>query len=131
MEKLHNKFGGQIVIAKLVNYFYQLVRTDNTIKHFFINPDADEQRKHQATFISLILRNPHMDANSSTSLDKVNQELNLEPIHYQTISKHLSNALSYFGVHETHIGQIIGNISPVNMQDSSKKWTNNSYAHLL
>ena len=26
MEKLHNKFGGQIVIGKLVNYFYQQVK---------------------------------------------------------------------------------------------------------
>ncbi|QGQ99679.1 group 1 truncated hemoglobin [Paenibacillus psychroresistens] len=129
MEKLHNKFGGQIVIAKLVKYFYQQVLTDNTIKHFFTSPDKEQQRKHQVKFISLILSSSNTA--SAATMAKENPELNLQPVHYQTIAKHLSNALIYFGVHETHIGQIVGTIAPSSNQGSIKKWVNNSYAHLL
>jgi hemoglobin len=129
MEKLHNKFGGQIVIGKLVNYFYQQVQTDHTIKHFFVSPDKDQQRKYQAKFISLILSNPNAD--SGSTMAKENTGLNLQPIHYQAIAKHLSNALIYFGVHETHIGQIVGTITPSSKQGLTKRWVNNSYAHLL
>jgi hemoglobin len=40
------KLGGEETIAKVVDYFYDLVLADDTVNHFFENTDMEKQRQH-------------------------------------------------------------------------------------
>jgi len=129
MNMLHQKFGGQATITKVIRYFYELVQADQTIKHFFASADKDQQREHQAKFIGFVLGASNTAVDSSMA--KVKQAL--QPIHYKAVAKHLAHALAYFGIHEAHISQIIDKISPskpLNFSEMSR-YNNNNYAHLL
>ncbi|CAG7632313.1 Group 1 truncated hemoglobin GlbN [Paenibacillus solanacearum] len=98
---LYQKFGGEGTIAKVVDYFYDLVLADETVNHFFENTDMEKQRKHQTKFISYALGGPNQY--SGQSMAKVHTGMNLQPVHFDAIVKHLHDALAHFGVGESDI----------------------------
>lgn len=101
-ESLYEKIGGEEVIAKVVDYFYQeLVLKDDTVKHFFAHTDMEKQREHQTKFISFALGGPKQY--TGKSMAKAHEGLNLQPEHFQAIVKHLHDALAHFGVAEEDI----------------------------
>ncbi|MGO4887318.1 group 1 truncated hemoglobin [Anaerobacillus sp. MEB173] len=101
MENLYEKFGGEETIAKVVDYFYDLVLADDTVNHFFENTDMVKQREHQTKFISYALGGPNQY--SGGTMAKVHEGMNLQPEHFNAIVKHLHAALAHFGVSEADI----------------------------
>ncbi|MFP3391170.1 group I truncated hemoglobin [Brevibacillus sp. SIMBA_040] len=101
METFYEKYGGEDTISKVVDYFYDLVLADDTVNHFFKDTDMEKQRKHQTKFISYALGGPNQY--SGQSMAKVHAGMNLQPVHFDTIVKHLHSALTHFGVRDGDI----------------------------
>ncbi|MDF2644733.1 MAG: globin [Paenibacillus sp.] len=108
MSTLYEKFGGEETIAKVVNYFYDLVLADDTVNHFFKNTDMEKQRKHQAKFISFALGGPNQY--SGGAMSKVHEGMDLQPAHFDAIIKHLRFALVHFGVFEDDISEALNKV---------------------
>ena len=98
MSTLYEKYGGEETIAKVVDYFYDLVLKDDTVNHFFAHTDMVKQRAHQTKFISYALGGPNQYTGGSMS--KVHKGMNLQPAHYDAIVSHLQAALQHYGVNE-------------------------------
>ena len=106
---LYEKLGGEESIFKVVDYFYKLVLADDTVNHFFLNTDMDQQRKHQSKFFSFALGGPNQY--SGKSMAKAHEGMNIQPKHFQAIATHLQDALAHFGVSQQDIDQVIGRVA--------------------
>ncbi|WP_068616106.1 group I truncated hemoglobin [Paenibacillus tuaregi] len=105
MSTLYEKFGGEESIAKVVDYFYDLVMADETVNKFFEHTDMKKQRAHQTKFISYALGGPNQYTGGAMS--KVHTGMNLQPVHFDAIVKHLREALLHFGISEADAGQAL------------------------
>ncbi|KPC69301.1 group I truncated hemoglobin [Laceyella sacchari] len=106
---LYEKLGGEETIAKVVDYFYELVLADDTVNHFFENTDMEKQRRHQTKFISFALGGPNQY--SGRSMAKAHEGMNLQPEHFDAIVKHLHDALAHFGVAESDIDTALNKVA--------------------
>lgn len=105
MSTLYEKLGGEEAIAKVVDYFYDLVLQDDTVNYFFKNTDMEKQRRHQTKFISFALGGPNQYTGGSMA--KVHEGMDLQPAHFDAIVTHLREALAHFGVKEEDIQQAL------------------------
>ncbi|ALC91337.1 globin [Bacillus sp. FJAT-18017] len=107
MEKsLYDRLGGEEGIGKVVDYFYnELVLKDETVNQFFENTDMEKQRRHQTKFISFAVGGPNNY--SGQAMEKAHEGMDLQPIHFDTITKHLHQALRHFGVNEGDIDEAL------------------------
>lgn len=96
MRTFEEKYGGEEQIAKVVDYFYELVLADDTVKDYFQHTDMEKQRKHQTKFISYALGGPNQY--SGQSMAKAHEGMDLQPVHFDAIVSHLRQALAHFGV---------------------------------
>ncbi|WP_301171894.1 group I truncated hemoglobin [Brevibacillus nitrificans] len=96
METFYDKYGGEETIAKVVDYFYDLILADEKVNHFFKDTDMEKQRRHQTKFISYALGGPNQY--TGQSMAKVHAGMNLQPEHFDAIVNHLQAALEHFGV---------------------------------
>ncbi|MFD0696075.1 group 1 truncated hemoglobin [Paenibacillus sp. GCM10027628] len=108
-ETLYEKIGGDSAIDKVVDYFYELVLADDTVKHFFEKTDMEKQRKHQSKFISFALGGPNQY--TGLSMSKAHEGMNLQPDHFDAIARHLHDALAHFNVNEAEINQVINHVA--------------------
>lgn len=111
MATLYEKLGGEASIAKVVDYFYDLVLADPTVSHFFKHTDMEKQRAHQTKFISFALGGPN--EYSGGSMAKVHEGLHLQPVHFDAIVHHLRAALAHFGVPEESIAEALSKVEPL------------------
>ncbi|MGE5658431.1 MAG: group I truncated hemoglobin [Actinomycetota bacterium] len=93
---LYERLGGQPAIEQVVDDFYQRVLADETVSGFFAHTDMEKQRRHQTAFISYALGGPNRY--SGRSMEKSHAGLNLQPVHFDAIVKHLGGALAAKGV---------------------------------
>ena len=111
MEKtLYEKYGGQETIEKIVKSFYEKVKDDSSISHFFAQTDWDKQIKHQTAFISFALGGP---AYTGRSMEQAHSGLDLQENHWNAVVTHLVATLTEFGVEEgdiSAIGQSLGTL---------------------
>ncbi|MGG4459028.1 group 1 truncated hemoglobin [Brevibacillus sp. HB1.2] len=108
MSTFYEKYGGEDTVAKVVDYFYDLVLADDTVNHFFKNTDMEKQRRHQTKFISYALGGPNQY--TGHSMAKVHEGMNLQPIHFDAIVRHLRDALTHFGVSEEDISDALSKV---------------------
>ncbi|WP_029100328.1 group I truncated hemoglobin [Brevibacillus thermoruber] len=108
MESIYEKYGGEETISKVVDYFYDLVLADDTVNHFFKNTDMEKQRRHQTKFISYALGGPNQY--TGRSMSKVHEGMNIQPVHFDAIVKHLRDALAHFGVSEGDIDEALSKV---------------------
>jgi hemoglobin len=104
MTTLYEKLGGKDSISAVVDNFYDRMLADETVAHFFSNTDMEKQRRHQALFISYALGGPNQY--SGESMAKVHEGMNLQPEHYDTVVRHLAEALSDFQVSDADINSV-------------------------
>ncbi len=101
-QTVYEKVGGVEAIAKVVDYFYnELVLKDETVNQFFKETDMEKQKSHQTKFISFALGGPNQY--SGKSMEKAHEGMDLQPVHFEAIAKHLHDALAHFGVEEADI----------------------------
>lgn len=108
MSTLYEKLGGEDTIAKVVDYFYDLVLADDTVNHFFENTDMEKQRRHQTKFISFALGGPNQYPGGAMA--KVHEGMDLQPSHFNAIVRHLRAALVHFGVGEEDIAKALDKV---------------------
>lgn len=108
---LYEKIGGEAAISKVVDYFYELVLADDTVNGFFKNTDMEKQRRHQTKFIGFALGGPNQY--TGLSMAKAHEGMNLQPVHFNAIVKHLHDALAHFGVGEPEIEQALSHVAEV------------------
>lgn len=106
---LYEKFGGEEVIAKVVDEFYKRVLADETVNSFFRKTDMEKQRSHQTKFISFALGGPNQY--TGKSMAKAHAGMNLQPEHFQAIAKHLNDTLVSFGVDEADVRTVLTHIA--------------------
>lgn len=106
---LYDKFGGEATITQVVEEFYKRVLADDTVNSFFEHTDMEKQKLHQTKFISFALGGPNQY--TGKSMAKAHEGMNLQPIHFQAIAKHLSETLASFGVSEEDIHGVITRVA--------------------
>lgn len=106
---VYEKLGGEAAISKVVDTFYELVLADPTVNHFFANTDMEKQRNHQTKFISFALGGPNQY--TGTSMVKAHEGMNIQPVHFEAIVKHLSEALSRHNVSPRDIDTALSQIA--------------------
>lgn len=109
MQTFYEKYGGEETIAKVVDYFYELVLADDTVNHFFRHTDMEKQRRHQTKFISYALGGPNQY--TGQSMAKAHEGMNLQPVHFDAIVKHLHDALAHFGVEKSDIDAALAKVA--------------------
>jgi hemoglobin len=107
MTTLYEKVGGEETVAKVVDEFYKRVLADQTVSPFFKETDMDRQRRHQTAFISFALGGK---AYTGKSMAVVHKGMNLQPQHFDTIVKLLSETLSDFRVSQEDVRQIAAKV---------------------
>ncbi|WP_428908198.1 group I truncated hemoglobin [Niallia sp. Krafla_26] len=108
-QSLYEKFGGEESISKVVDYFYDLVLKDETVRQFFEHTDMEKQRSHQTKFISFALGGPNQY--SGKSMAKAHEGMNLQEDHFQAIVHHLHDALAHFGISEGDIDEALTKVA--------------------
>lgn len=108
-KSLYEKIGGEQAVSKVVDYFYQLVLADDSVNEFFKNTDMEQQRRHQTKFISFALGGPKQY--TGKSMAKAHEGMNLQPVHFNAIVKHLHDSLAHFGVGEPDIEQALSHVA--------------------
>jgi hemoglobin len=109
-QNLYERLGGEEAIAKVVDYFYkELVLKDESVHHFFKNTDMEKQLLHQTKFISYALGGTR--TYKGKSMEKAHEGLNIQPSHFDTIAKHLHDALAHFGVAEGDITEALERVA--------------------
>lgn len=105
MPTIYEKVGGEPAIAKVVDYFYDLVLADPTVSHFFEHTDMEKQRMHQTKFISFALGGPNQYTGGSMA--KAHEGMHLKAVHFDAITSHLRTALAHYQVPEEDISGAI------------------------
>ncbi|PYI56895.1 group I truncated hemoglobin [Paenibacillus flagellatus] len=101
---LYEKLGGEETIAKVVRAFYEKVLADDTVNGFFAHTDMDKQMRHQTAFIGFALGSGRQY--QGKSMAKAHEGMNLQPVHYDAIVRHLGDTLREFGVSPEDIRQV-------------------------
>lgn len=112
MEKkttLYDALGGKEAVQQIVTNFYQRVLADETVNGFFADTDMEKQKKHQTNFISFALGGPNQYTGKSMS--KAHEGMNLQPIHFDAIAKHLHDSLTDFNVSAEDIQTVLDSVS--------------------
>ncbi|WP_248929575.1 group I truncated hemoglobin [Paenibacillus hamazuiensis] len=107
-QTLFDKLGGQKTIDAVVDEFYKRVLADPTVNLFFENTDMEKQRRHQAAFIGYALGSGVQF--TGKSMAKAHEGMNLQPIHFDAIVKHLSQTLEHFHVDQEDIQEVVKKI---------------------
>jgi hemoglobin len=105
---LYEKLGGEQAVEQIVNDFYERVLADNTVNHFFTHTDMEKQRRHQTAFISYALGASKQY--TGRSMEQAHANLNLQPEHFEAITKHLSDALIAFGASAEEINSVVDRV---------------------
>ncbi len=92
---LYNNLGGEQGIGQIVDDFYKRVMADNTLNQFFAHTDMEKQRRLQIAFFSKIFEGP--DQYTGRPMEKTHTGMNLQPQHFDAISKHLREAMAARG----------------------------------
>jgi len=86
---------------------------DDTVNRFFADTDMEKQRRHQTKFIGYALGGP---ANyTGQSMANVHAGMNLQPVHFDAIVKHLHDALAHDGVKDADIDEALRTVG--NLRD--------------
>lgn len=102
-QTLYEKYGGQETIEKIVKSFYEKVKADPSISHFFVHTDWEKQIRHQTAFISFALGGPSY---TGRSMEEAHKGLDLQEGHWNTVVTHLVATLTEFGVEGQDISAI-------------------------
>jgi hemoglobin len=111
MSALYEKIGGQATLDKIVADLHKRIQADSTVSPFFAKTDMAKQRGHFVAFVSQLLEGPKQY--SGRSMDKTHAGMNIQPQHFDTVAKHLSDAMAANGVSADDISAAMSRVSNV------------------
>jgi hemoglobin len=95
MSTLFDKLGGQQGVEKVVGEFYKRVMADSTLSPFFAKTDMAKQHAQQVAFFTQLFDGPKVY--NGRPMDKTHTGMNLQPQHFDVVSKHLRDSLTACG----------------------------------
>jgi len=105
---LFERLGGKEAISAVVDRFYNLMLTDERVKHFFTNTNMDKQRLHQKNFVMMATGgiSEYSGRNMREAHKHLVEERGLSDIHFNVTVENLVQALHEFNVPETLITEL-------------------------
>ena len=97
-DTLFERLGGKDGIEAVVDEFYDRVVADDQVAHYFEDVDMQQQRAHQAQFISSVAGGPV--EYSGDDMKTAHEHLGITPSEFEAIAGHLEDALVAFDVDE-------------------------------
>lgn len=97
-DTLYERLGGEDAITAVVDRFYERVLADDQFVHFFEDVDMQNQRAHQAQFLSAVTGGP-VDY-TGADMETVHADLDVSRADFDAIATHLTETLAAFDVAE-------------------------------
>lgn len=104
-QTLFDKYGGYPTVQVLVENFYNKVKEDQTLQHFFANTDWQRLIKHQVAFVSQVMGGPTVY--KGLDMAKAHQRFNINDSHFDSVATHLLKTLQEASVAQEDIDQIM------------------------
>ncbi len=95
---LYHQIGGDAVLDKAIERFYDRVLADDRIRHFFDGVDMDRLRATQKTFLAYCFGGPYIY--DGKAMRDAHHHLSLTEEHFQAVMQHLEDTLRELGVRE-------------------------------
>jgi hemoglobin len=108
MTTLFEKLGGSNTVDIAVDRFYNRVLNDDRIKHFFLNVDMNQQRKHQKAFLTYAFGGtPQYQGRTMQQAHKrLVEEMGLSDEHFNAVVENLVETLKELNVSDDLIKQV-------------------------
>ena len=102
---LFARLGGKAAVEKVVDSFYERILADPLLSPFFEDSDMEQQRRHQTTFLSMLLgsRNTYL----GKSMLAAHEGLGIQDRHFNAVAGHLKASLESAMVDEVDIQTIL------------------------
>jgi len=104
---LYERIGGKLAVNAAVDRFYDLMLSDDRVKHYFSNVNMDKQRLHQKSFITYALggADPYPGRSLRDAHQKLVDEKGLSDEHFDATIENLATALKDLKVPEDLIAE--------------------------
>ena len=109
MTTLYQRIGGEEVIERTVDRFYEHVLSDPLLQPFFANTSMDKLRRMQKEFFSIALDGPETD--TEISLTQAHQGRGIEREHLTRFTEHLLTTLQEIGLEDSDLSAVIARIA--------------------
>ena len=107
IENLFELIGGRQTIAAATERFYQRVREDDSLRHFFTQTDMAHLRSRQVMFIAMLLGGGVYTGKNIHDAHAVARNDGLNDGHFDSFLKHFRAALEEVGVPPENAEKII------------------------
>lgn len=97
-ETLYTRLGGEDALTAVVDRFYDRVLADERLVPFFEDVDMQQQRAHQAQFLSAVTGGPV--EYTGADMEAVHADLDIGRADFDAIATHLDDTLAEFDVDE-------------------------------
>lgn len=105
MPTLYERLGGEDAIAAVVDAFYERVRDDDRVAHFFEGIDMQQQRAHQTQFLSSIAGGPV--TYSGAEMDEAHSHLDIHQEHFDAIAELLEETMIEFDIDQQERREVL------------------------
>ena len=111
---IYQRIGGEAAISAAVERFYERVRADQALSHFFTGVTMSRLKAHQFAFLSQALGGPRQY--TGASMRDAHSRLAIEQRHFDAVAVHLVETLRELGVPEEIISEIAVAVTPLSAQ---------------
>lgn len=105
---IYRDIGGRDAVEAVVDDFYERVLADERLVPYFDGVDMDELRSHQVQFISAVAGGPV--EYSGANMREAHAHLSIEKADFDSVGRHLQDALEENGVPEDHVETIMNGV---------------------
>ena len=108
MTKLFDRIGGDAAVDAAVNRFYEIVLSDDRIKHFFDGVDMARQSQHQKLFLKYAFGGmPNYPGRAMRAAhERLVRDKGLNDGHFDAVIEDLGQALKDLGVADAMIAEV-------------------------
>lgn len=111
---LYDRLGGKNGIQSAVKLFYDKIKDDSRVSHYFQNIDFAKLMEHQTIFLSFASGGPNYY--TSKSLTQSHEHLNITSAHFDDVLGHLTDSLIELSVTGRDIVQVLAMLLPLKAQ---------------
>ncbi|MGO4273337.1 group 1 truncated hemoglobin [Paenibacillus sp. TAF58] len=113
-QSLYDRLGGKNGIQSAVKLFYDKVKDDSSLSHYFQNINFAKLMEHQTIFLSFATGGPNYY--TGKSLTQSHEHLNITSAHFDDVLGHLTDSLIELSVAGRDIVQVLALLLPLKAQ---------------
>lgn len=111
---LYDRLGGKNGIQSAVELFYDKIKDDSRVSHYFQHVDFTKLMEHQTIFLSFASGGPNYY--TGKSLTQSHEHLNITSAHFDEVLGHLTDSLIELRVTGRDIVQVLALLLPLRAQ---------------